>query len=258
MSAEHPAQTASPPPKPSSPHGRDAWSPAPVLLVAAMAEEAAAITSRVREPHETPAPFPGVQRPVRAIAGLLQGTRVVVLTCGIGAVAASSAATWAILEQRPRAVISVGTCGGLAEDIEVGTLVLGREFTSFLADATVFGYAPGQVPGQPERFFADTGLIERARTAVPEARSGLALSGDAFVTAPLADPLRERFPGALSADMESAALAQTCAATGVPFLSLRAVSDLCGPRADQQFHLQLDVAAEASATGVERVIAALD
>lgn len=80
------------------------------------------------------------------------------------------------------------------------------------------------------------------------------LSGDAFVTAPLADPMRERFPGALSADMETTATARTAAALGVPFVALRAVSDLCGPAAGQQFHMELDLVAEISARAVEQLV----
>ena len=82
-------------------------------------------------------------------------------------------------------------------------------------------------------------------------------AGDAFVTAPLADPMRERFPGALSADMETTATARTAGALGVPFVALRAVSDLCGPAAGQQFHLEIDVVAETSARAVERLAADL-
>ena len=79
------------------------------------------------------------------------------------------------------------------------------------------------------------------------------LSGDAFVTAPLAQPMRERFPQALTADMETTATAQIAAGLGVPMVALRAVSDLCGPAAGQQFHLELDVVAERSAQAVEEL-----
>jgi adenosylhomocysteine nucleosidase len=40
-------------------------------------------------------------------------------------------------------------------------------------------------------------------------------------------------------------------------VALRAVSDLCGPAAGQQFHLELDVVAETSARAVERLAAEL-
>ena len=88
-------------------------------------------------------------------------------------------------------------------------------------------------------------------------RRGLMLSGDAFVTAEIAAGMRERFPHALSADMETTASARTAEALGVPLVALRAISDLCGPAAGQQFHLELDVVAEISARGVEQLAGSL-
>lgn len=233
-------------------------SAAPVLVLAAMAEEAAPLVARLDGARELPTPFPGTERPVTAVRGALAGRDTIVVTCGIGIAAATAATTWGVLAHAPAAVISAGSAGGLAADIEVGTLVVGEAFRYSIADATAFGYAAGQVPGQPEAFAADPALLSLAREAAgPGARVGEMLSGDAFVTAPLAAPMRERFPEALTADMETTAIVQTCTALGVPVAVLRAVSDLCGPAADQQFHLEIEVAAETSAAAVERLIAAL-
>ena len=235
-------------------------SPAPVLVMVAMPEEAAPLESRLDGAAALPTPFvdDAAMRPVRAVAGLLGGTPTVVVTTGIGIAAASAAATWAILEHRPTCVVAAGSCGGLAADVEVGTVIVGDAFTWSLADATAFGYEPGQVPGSPARLEADddwADVAERSAGAAGTAvRRGLMLSGDAFVTAPLADPMRERFPGALSADMETTATARTAAALGVPFVALRAVSDLCGPAAGQQFHMELDLVAEISARAVEQLV----
>lgn len=237
----------------------DAAAPdAPVLVLAAMAEEAAPLVARLDGARELPTPFPGAARPVTAVRGALAGRETIVVTCGIGIAAATGATTWGVLAHAPAAVISAGSAGGLAADIEVGTLVVGEAFRYSIADATAFGYAAGQVPGQPEAFAADPALLSLAREAAgPGARVGEMLSGDAFVTAPLAAPMRERFPQALTADMETTAIVQTCTALGVPVAVLRAVSDLCGPAADQQFHLEIDVVAETSAAAAERLIAAL-
>lgn len=230
----------------------------PVLILAAMAEEAAPLVARLVGARDLPTPFPGAERPVAAVRGTLSGRDTVVVTCGIGIAAATAATTWGVLVHAPGAVISAGSAGGLAADMEVGTLVVGETFRYSIADATAFGYSPGQVPGQPESFAADPALLAAARAAAGEdVRVGEMLSGDAFVTAPLAAPMRERFPAALTADMETTAIAQTCAVLGVPFAALRAVSDLCGPAADQQFHLEIDVVAETSAAAVHRLVSAL-
>lgn len=212
------------------------------------------------------------------------------VTTGIGTVAAASASTWAISALRPRVVVSVGSAGGLAEDIQVGTVVVGERFAYSIADATAFGYAPSQVPGAPQFFTnrpargkgagggevndgAGQGANDGASTpsepgpspaaqivqllteqSIP-ARSGLMLAGDAFVVASNAAPMREKHPDALTADMETTAHAHVADRFGLPFFAVRAVSDLCSPRADEEFHIGLDVAAEASATAL---MAALD
>ncbi|WP_394215024.1 5'-methylthioadenosine/S-adenosylhomocysteine nucleosidase [Brachybacterium vulturis] len=235
----------------------------PLLVLVAMPEEAAPLLARLEGGEELPTPF---GTGVAARRGLLAGLDTVVLTTGIGIAAASAAATWGILTTAPGLVVAAGSCGGLAAEVEVGTLIVGETFTYSIADATAFGYAPGQVPGGPVRFEAVPLWADAAEHAALRAdgqdggrgvRRGLMLSGDAFVTAEIAAPMRERFPTALSADMETTASARTAEALGCPFIALRAVSDLCGPAAGQQFHLELDVVAEISARAVTQLAAEL-
>src|SRR5699024_12106761 len=172
----------------------------PLVVLAAMPEEAAALLARLSGRQPVPVPLAGAT----AESGHLRGTQPVVVTTGIGIAAATAAATWAILEHRPRAVVAAGSCGGLAGDVEVGTLIVGDSFTWSLADATAFGYAPGQVPGGPERHLADTSWVGRAEGAARSAdaagdghgvRRGLMISGEAFVAASLAVPTGVRYHG---------------------------------------------------------------
>ena len=235
----------------------------PLLILVAMPEEAAPLVARLEASSPVRTPFTGG---VEAVRGTLAGSPALVVTTGIGIAAASAAATWAILDAAPSLVVAAGSCGGLAADVEVGTLIVGESFTYSIADATAFGYAPGRVPGGPERFTAPQERVDAAEEAArqaagqagPRVRRGLMLAGDAFVTAEIAAVMRERFPHALSADMETTASARTAEALGVPFVALRAVSDLCGPAAGQQFHLELDVVAEISARAVEELASALE
>jgi len=141
----------------------------------------------------------------------------------------------------------------------VGDVVVGTEYVYSGADARAFGYALGQVPGMPAVYHGDRSLLDaaaQASTAADEGASalhvrfGTMLAGDAFVDAGMVDGLRASFPAALSTDMESTALAQTCYLYGVPFLSVRGISDLCGPAADSDFQQHVDDAAERSASVV--------
>jgi len=191
----------------------------------------------------------GARRRVLAMGG----ARVLLVTCGIGIVNAASAATLALHGSGARVILSAGSAGGMGLDVRVGHVVVGATTVHGAADARVFGYALGQVPGMPAQFDADASLL--AAAAAVDAgdltvHTGTILSSDVFVDAERVVGLRESFPDALACDMESTALAHTAHLAGVPFLSVRGISDLCGPIAGVDFNAHVDDAAERSATVV--------
>lgn len=176
---------------------------------------------------------------------------ILIMRTGIGLVATANALGWAMARFTPKVILSTGSTGGLAPDIKVGDVVVGTEYAYGNADATAFGYARGQVPGQPTRFTGATELLEHCTL---DLRKGLMLAGDSFVTAKNVGSMREEFPDALTTDMETTAAAQVCAAWNIPFISIRCVSDLCGPSADEDYHMELDRASEASASAAIDVL----
>ncbi|MCC2315090.1 5'-methylthioadenosine/S-adenosylhomocysteine nucleosidase [Cellulomonas xiejunii] len=183
----------------------------------------------------------------------MNGARVLLVTCGIGIVNAASAATLALHGTGARVALSAGSAGGLGLDVRVGDVVVGATTVFGAADARVFGYALGQVPGMPAQFDADPALLTAAAgvdAGGPTVRTGLIVSSDVFVDAERAVGMRDAFPDALACDMESTALAQAAYLAGVPFLSVRGISDLCGPIAGVDFSAHVDDAAERSATVV--------
>lgn len=181
------------------------------------------------------------------------GQKILLVRSKIGLVNATAAITVA-LQLAPEAlvVVSAGTAGGLHTGVNVGDVVVGSEYIYADADATAFGYVRGQVPGMPEKFLTPASLLETAR-AISEADSehtyhvGPMLAGGSFVTAHNVADTREVFPDAWSTDMETTAIAQVCTNFNVPFIATRAVSDLCGPTADQVFHMEVDIVAPISA-----------
>lgn len=254
-----------------------------VLVVAAMADEAAAVSSLCKNLRAFAHPFAGggkgrdagTSGEVSASVGTLecagsgaQGADgyqapIALVTTGVGTAAASAVLAWAVGEFSPRLIVNVGSCGGLAEDITVGTVAIGSSYAYSIAEATAFGYETGQVPGAPAQFGREEcetrarRALEAVEAAGLPARAGLMLSGDAFVTADIADGMRAKFPGAITADMESCAFAHVAHLMQVPFLALRAVSDLCSPRANEEFHIGLEVAAQASAQALAQALPAL-
>lgn len=182
--------------------------------------------------------------------GQFAGQQVLLIQSGIGLVEGAAAASRALAFCAAQGVtvtryLCVGTCGGLAAETSVRDVIVGTSFVYSRADATIFGYAPGQVPGQPPTFPGDLTLADQLHQ-VPAERTiffGQVASSDAFVTAANVEDTRQRFPAALAVDMESTAAAQVCFHAGVPFLSVRGVSDLCGPTADKDFHVDAEDAA---------------
>ena len=211
-------------------------------------------------PHAEPDNEPGDGRP----SGPCE---LVLVRSGIGLVAAASALATALTRLAPAVVLSAGTTGGLGREVEVGDVCVSTTLAYTDADATAFGYAHGQTPGQPAVFEADAAVLARVEKVGPAAlrastassggariRAGQMLAGNSFVTAANVGRARELFPGAVSTDMESTALAQVAASAGIPFASVRGVSDLCGPEAGQDFHIG---AHEAAARSAAVVLAAL-
>ncbi|GGH41298.1 5'-methylthioadenosine/S-adenosylhomocysteine nucleosidase [Microbacterium album] len=212
-----------------------------VVIQVAMAEEAEPFLAAAEEVSEPV----GIGRSEhRGI--VVSGRTHVLVRSGIGMVNAADAAVGAIHRYGAGVrLISAGSAGGLARGIAVGDVVVSDALVNVAADVRPFGYALGQVPGMPERFDIDASL-RGAFLAGPGVREGAIGSGEAFVTAALAERLREDFPDLLAVDMESAAIAQVAYNHGVPFVSVRAVSDLCAPDGSE-FLTHIDDAAERSA-----------
>ncbi|QOQ39683.1 5'-methylthioadenosine/S-adenosylhomocysteine nucleosidase [Trueperella pecoris] len=223
------------------------------IIVAAMTEEMTPFTSLL--PDFTTS---NVRTPFGSAFLARKGrSSILFLTTGVGMVAASGLLAWALGKFEPRAIVSVGSAGGLDDSLAIGDIVVGTKYVHGAADATAFGYAPGQVPGQPEYFEATADLVEAAQAASQANRSthaGLVVSSDSFITEANVANMRTTFPGVLSADMESQALAQIAHAFDIPFASVRSISDVVGAsdakKQAQTFNEELDGVATAAARTV--------
>ena len=190
----------------------------------------------------------------RFALGALDGYDVLLVQSGIGLANSASATARALTLVDSPIIIAAGTTGGLAADINVSTIVAGTSTIYSQADATAFGYAMGQIPQMPEDYRSSDETVARvallAKSDTLTVMTGRVLSSDSFITAPIAQPMREKFPDAIGADMETCAMAEVAWSSGVDWVSLRAVSDLCGPAADQDFHMDSEKAAGISALAV--------
>lgn len=227
-----------------------------VGIIGAMEQEVTLLRDRI-ENRET------IQRAGCEIyIGRLNGVDVALLKSGIGKVSAALGTTLLLEHCRPDVVINTGSAGGLAATLKVGDIVVSDEVRYHDADVTAFGYEPGQMAGCPAAFAADETLITLAQNAIAaldlNAVRGLIVSGDAFING--AEPLariRKNFPQAIAVEMEATAIAHVCHQFAVPFVIVRAISDV----ADQESHLSFDeflvVAAQQSTRMVETMLQTL-
>ena len=194
--------------------------------------------------------------------GEYAGKNVVLALSGIGKVNAALS-TALVLQHHPDFVINTGSAGGLGSGLKVGDVVIGTQTAHHDVDVTAFGYAIGHVPRMPARFESDPALCaaaEKAAAAFEQAavHRGLIVSGDQFVhSSESVAEVRRHFPDAQAVEMEAAAIAQSCHRFGVPFVVVRAISDLADEEADTSFETFLKTASVHSAKMVLQLIEAL-
>lgn len=165
--------------------------------------------------------------------GRIGANEVVVRRCGIGKVNAALGAQSFINEFPLDCLVSSGVAGGLCQELDSLDMVAASEVVYhdvWCGEGNAFG----QVQGFPERFSCNRTLLAAAEKA--GARSGLVASGDFFISnLDEADAILSHFPEALAVDMESGAIAQTCYVHGIPFLSLRIISDRAGEDHQEEY-----------------------
>lgn len=175
--------------------------------------------------------------------GVLCGTSVVVVECGIGKVNAGLCVQILCDCYQVSAIVNTGIAGSLCADLDIGDLVISTDamYHDFTCQELNPEYAVGQIPGFPVRSFpADPVLQKLAQQAARAAqegnvRLGRIASGDQFVGS------RERKEKiiadtqALCTEMEGAAIAHAAWRNEVPFVVIRAISDKADNSAEMDY-----------------------
>lgn len=204
-------------------------------IIGAMAQEVEILLAQIAEPKLTE------MAGCKIYEGKINGVSVALLQSGIGKVAAAVGTVLLLQTAKPDVVINTGSAGGLDSQLNVGDIVISHEVRHHDADVTAFGYEKGQLPANPAAFIADQALIDLAvsetKKAGLNAVSGLICSGDQFINgAEMIAQIRQNFPTVAAVEMEAAAIAQVCHSFGVPFVVVRAISDV----ADKESHFSFD------------------
>ncbi|KHT61736.1 5'-methylthioadenosine nucleosidase [Photobacterium gaetbulicola] len=196
--------------------------------------------------------------------GTLNGADVVLLQSGIGKVAAAVGTAVLLEIFQPDAVLNTGSAGGFDSSLNVGDVVISTEVRYHDADVTAFGYEIGQMAQQPAAFASDAKLMDTAEQALAtmadtHAVRGLICTGDAFVcSAEKQAFIRDNFPSVIAVEMEAAAIAQACHQFQVPFVVVRAISDVADKESPMSFEEFLPVAAQSSSVMVAKMVELLN
>lgn len=193
------------------------------------------------------------------------GTRLVIVRCGIGMVAAAAATERLIGAHQPRALLNYGCAGAHRRDLLHGDVVVGERVVHHSAVHILasgeehfsgFGYEIGGERVETADLLSDPGLVALAREAIPgfapdpwppdlgwpagvphrgpRVHVGAVASADVWTQAETRLDLLHARHGSLCEDMEAAAIAQVSTMHGVPFLTIKDISN-------NEFHAATDL-----------------
>jgi adenosylhomocysteine nucleosidase len=247
-----------------------------IALVSAMHEELAAVLARMPDEQKT------VVAGREFWVGHWHGHDVVAVLSRIGKVAAATTATTLIERFGVSRIVFTGVAGGLAPQVNVGDVVVAREFIQHDMDASPL-FPRHEVPlTGMTRFAANAALSDALAAAAPlamqdmlanlpssewlnidlskaQVHQGLIASGDRFVSQTSESQVLQReLPDALAVEMECAAMAQVCYDYGVPLAAVRTISD----RADDGAHVDFprfiqSIASRYSVAVLDRLLSTL-
>jgi len=175
-----------------------------------------------------------------------------VLTAGVGiAAAAARTARWLTERQLTGhaaydAVISAGIGGAYVRRGALGDIVVGRRTIAadLGADSPDGFLTLSDLGFGTDALDADPDLFDRVTAGLPAARTGSVLSVHTVTgTAARAAELAERHPDAVAEAMEGWGVATAAEGHGVPFVEIRTVSNLVGPRDRSAWRIDLAMGA---------------
>jgi adenosylhomocysteine nucleosidase len=215
--------------------------------------------------------------------GRLDGRSVVLAEACIGKVNTATVATILALRFEAGALVFKGVAGGLDPDLAIGDVVVAdraiQHDCGVIQNERLQPYQAGHIP-----FFNPTGefgyavepaLLERVRARLegvelaplsaraggagrpPEIAYGTILAGDQFIACEATRVRLHRELGGRAVAMEGAAMAQAAGRLGLPWLEIRALSDLAGAESHFDFGAFVDEVAQSSALILRRILPAL-
>ena len=162
--------------------------------------------------------------------GTIGSHRVFAMQCGIGKVNAAIGTLTLINVFSPELIINTGVAGNLSDSLRIGDIALSSAVVQHDMDTSPLGDPVGLISGinkiELESDISSAIVMSHCLDTIGINNAiGVIASGDQFIASPeKKKQIKENF-GAISCEMEGAAVGHTCYANGVRFLVVRAISD---------------------------------
>lgn len=156
--------------------------------------------------------------------------KIILTICGIGTVNAAIGATQ-LVTYGADYLLNFGTAGLFAHKIALMQPIIISAAAYLQPDATPFGYAPGQIPGEPRQWFADLRYTNAIKNVFKQNKqtyiSGSLLTSDAFLQTKPINNLHP-FKKLITGDMEGAAIFHTAKTLKINVGAIKFGSDYIG------------------------------
>lgn len=164
----------------------------------------------------------GKENGFRLVEFELFGNRMIGIESGIGKVNAATAALKLIEEKQIDELYNIGFSGAV-HGLRRGKTIAANAYQECDFDLTALGHAPGEKPGQNFIYHADDAMLKAAEAiGLFACKVG---TGDFFLTSQAKKDEYYKLFGVCAFDMESAAIGSVCERYGIPFMSIRKISD---------------------------------
>lgn len=234
-------------------------------LICAIPQELDALLGDLSETHSE------ARAHTRFVTGVLDGHDVVLAGSGMGKVNAAIVTTLLADRFGCRTIVFSGVAGGLDPALSIGDVVVADRIVQHdagvLENEKIRPYQPGHAPiiNETDRlgYPVDPELLGRVKDRLADMSVpgqivyGTVLTGDQYLNC---DSTREWLLaefGGKAIEMEGGAVAQVCEAFGLPWLVIRALSDLAGGNSLFDFTAFVDQASATSATILRHLLPVL-
>ena len=172
--------------------------------------------------------------------GQLEGHTVVVITSGIGIANAAAAVARGLTLATPKIVIAGVPRAVLRVESKWATSRARSPRSTTMPMPPSLATSSARSRGCLLTITRRSARSTRSRASMMPSRI---VTGDSFASEKVVARIRAGFPDALAVDMETCGMAQVCWSNGVDWICLRAISDLTGEGADEDFHMNGEKAA---------------